>query len=189
MPPSRCRRWCAAAAIALVPICSACSGGPAASGGAASPSVTPTYVLPQETARFGETVIRPSPAVDGMTRFWLIGFRDGMPSLLGSHAEWPAKGRFARARIVLQNTDRTYAKFEAKRQVLVASDGREFHVDNSAQEIKRQPDEIMVGSFVRMEFDLWFDVPKDARITKLRLYGEPPFGSVTPTKGVEFPIG
>ncbi|GLW97388.1 DUF4352 domain-containing protein [Microtetraspora sp. NBRC 16547] len=169
-------------AVVTAGLATGCSEAPA------KPVPAHTYALPAESARPGEKVITPSLAVDGLTRFWLIGFQDGMSSVIGSHAEWNAKGRFASARIVVQNVDRTNQKFEAKRQLLVASDGRVFHVDNSTQAIKRQPDEVMIGSFVRMEFDLWFDVPKDAEIVKLRLFGEPPFGSVTPPKGVDIPV-
>ncbi|WP_067177039.1 hypothetical protein [Microtetraspora niveoalba] len=147
-----------------------------------------TYLLPAETARPGERVLRPSLVTDGATRFWLVGFQDGLSSLIGSHAEWNAKGRFASVRIVVQNIDRTNSKFDAKRQLLIASDGREFPVDSFTQAMKRQPDEMMIGSFVRTEFDLWFDVPKDATITKVRLFGAPQFGSVTPSKGVELPV-
>ncbi|MFF3664840.1 DUF4352 domain-containing protein [Microtetraspora malaysiensis] len=173
----------AVVAVTTTALTTGCSDPPA------KPAATPhTYSLPAETARPGESVLRPSLVTDGATRFWLIGFQDGMSSLIGSHAEWNAKGQFASARIVVQNVDRTNQKFEAKRQLLVASDGRVFHVDSFTQAMKRQPDEMMMGSFVRTEFDLWFDVPKDARITKVRLFGAPPFGSVTPSEGVELPV-
>ena len=38
--------------------------------------------------------------------FELIGLSTGMPSVIGSHAEWPAKGRFTRIRLVITNNGR-----------------------------------------------------------------------------------
>lgn len=160
---------------------SGCSGEPAKP--AATPS--PTYVVPAETARPDEIIIKASPVVDGQMRFRVLGFRDGMPSMFGSHAEWNAKGQYVRVRVLIESTDRTNQKFDAKQQLLVASDGRTFHIDTFGQAIKRQPDELPVGSFVRMEFDLWYDVPKDAKITAIRFFGDPPLGAIGPSKGVD----
>ncbi|WP_248964912.1 DUF4352 domain-containing protein [Sphaerisporangium perillae] len=158
-----------------------CSGGPAKP--AATPS--PTYEIPAETARPDESVIKAAPVVDGQMRFRVLAFRDGMPSMFGSHAEWNAKGQYVRVRVLIESTDRTNQKFDAKQQLLVAADGRTFHIDSFGQAIKRQPDELPVGSFVRMEFDLWYDVPKDAKITKIRFFGDPPLGAIGPSKGID----
>ncbi|GII76924.1 hypothetical protein Sru01_19060 [Sphaerisporangium rufum] len=169
---------------AIVTLLSGCSDR-AAGSGVATPSPVATYVIPAQTARADETVIRAAPVTDGQMRFRVLGFEDGMPSLFGSHAEWNAKGQFARVRILIESTDRTNQKFDAGQQLLVTADGRTFHVDDFVQAIKRQPDEIPVGSFVRMEFDLWFDVPKDARITAIRFFADPPLGAIGPSKGVQ----
>jgi hypothetical protein len=166
---------------------SGCSGGSGESSEAA-PSPSPTYVIPAETARPDETVIKAAPVVDGQMRFRVLGFHDGMPSMFGSHAEWNAKGQYARVRVLIESTDRTNQKFDAKQQLLVAADGRTFAIDSFAQAIKRQPDELPVGSFVRMEFDLWYDVPKDVKITKIRFFADPPLGAIGPSKGVEVPL-
>ncbi|MCW2877676.1 MAG: hypothetical protein JWQ95_1776 [Sphaerisporangium sp.] len=160
---------------------SGCSSGP----GKTAPSPSPTYVIPAQTARAEETVITEKPVVDGQMRFRVLGFHDGMPIMFGSHAEWNAKGQYARVRVLIESTDRTNQKFDAKQQLLVASDGRTFHVDNFAQAIKRQPDEIPVGSFVRMEFDLWYDIPKDVKATRIRFFADPPLGAIGPSKGVD----
>ncbi len=168
------------AAISL----SGCSGGPAK----ATPSPSPTYVIPAEAARPDETVITAKPVVDGQMRFRVLGFRDGMPSIFGSHAEWNAKGQYVRVRVLIESTDRTNQRFDAKQQLLVASDGRTFPIDDAAQTTKRQPGELPVGSFVRMEFDLWYDVPKDVRVTKIRFFADPPLGAIGPSKGVDVPL-
>ncbi|MDH2428541.1 DUF4352 domain-containing protein [Sphaerisporangium sp. TRM90804] len=174
-------------AAALVATLAACSGG---ASGSAAPAATPspTYMIPPATARPGEIVITAKPVVDGQMRFRVLGFQDGMAAMFGSHAEWEAKGRYARVHLMIESTDRTNQKFDAKEQLLVAADGRTFHVDDFGQAIKRQPDEIPVGSFVKMEFDLWFDVPKDAKITAVRLFADPPLGAIGPSKGVDVPL-
>ncbi|MEV7969792.1 DUF4352 domain-containing protein [Sphaerisporangium sp. NPDC088356] len=163
---------------------SGCSSGPAKP----APSPSPTYVVPAETARPGETVITAKPVVDGQMRFRVLGFHDGMPSIFGSHAEWNAKGQYVRVRVLIESTDRTNQVFDAKQQLLVASDGRTFSVDDAAQTTKRQPGRLPVGSFVRMEFDLWYDVPKDVKITKIRFFADPPLGAIGPSKGVDVPL-
>ncbi|WP_344938844.1 DUF4352 domain-containing protein [Sphaerisporangium flaviroseum] len=163
-----------------------CSSGPAKS--AATPTPAATYMIPAQTVRPDETVIKAAPVVDGQMRFRVLGFHDGMPSMFGSHAEWNAKGQYVRVRVLIESTDRTNQKFDAKQQLLVASDGRTFGIDTFAQAIKRQPDELPVGSFVRMEFDLWYDVPKDVRVTKIRFFADPPLGAVGPSKGVDVPL-
>ncbi|MFG1876985.1 DUF4352 domain-containing protein [Sphaerisporangium sp. NPDC049003] len=168
------------AAISL----SGCSSGPAEP----TTSPSPTYVIPAETARPGETVITAKPVVDGQMRFRVIGFHDGMPSIFGSHAEWNAKGQYVRVRVLIESTDRTNQMFDAKQQLLVASDGRTFSVDDAAQTTKRQPGKLPVGSFVRMEFDLWYDVPKDVKITKIRFFADPPLGAIGPSQGVDVPL-
>ncbi|MET8159455.1 DUF4352 domain-containing protein [Sphaerisporangium sp. NPDC005289] len=164
--------------------CSGASGDP----GKPSPTPSATYAVPAETARPDETVIKAPAVTDGLMRFRVLAFRDGMPSLVGSHAEWPAKGQYVRIRVLVESIDRSNQQFDARQQLAIASDGRSFHIDLAAQTTKRQPFELVVGSFVRMEFDLWFDVPKDAKITKMRLFGEPPLGVIGKSKGVEVTI-
>ncbi|MFC4585607.1 DUF4352 domain-containing protein [Sphaerisporangium corydalis] len=162
-------------------VLSGCSSGP----DKPVPTPSPTYAIPAETARPGEKVITAKPVIDGQMRFRVLGFVGGMPSMFGSHAEWNAKGQYVRVRVLIESTDRTNQKFDSKQQLLVAADGRTFHIDDFAQAIKRQPDEIPVGSFVRMEFDLWYDVPKDVKVTKIRFFADPPLGAIGPSKGVD----
>jgi hypothetical protein len=53
---------------------------------------------------------------------------------------------------------------------------------------KRQPDTLPLGAEVRIETDLWFDIPKEAKVTAIRLYGDPPLGSRAATDGAEVPL-
>ncbi|MBP2702262.1 DUF4352 domain-containing protein [Microbispora sp. RL4-1S] len=165
-----------------------CSGDPGKAAPSPSPTPSRTYVIPPEAARADETVVTAEPVIDGQMRFRVLGYSHGMPSLFGSHAEWNAKGAYARVRVLIESTDRTSQKFDAKQQLLTASDGRTFSIDFQAQTIKRQPFELFVGSFVRMEFDLWYDVPKDAKITGIRFFADPPLGAIGPSKGVPVPL-
>jgi hypothetical protein len=167
--------------VLVLPVLGGCSSEPAPP----SPPAPATYLIPAQTARPDERVIKAAPVVDGQMRFRVLAYNDGMPSMFGSHAEWNAKGQYARVRVMIESTDRTSQKFDAKKQLLVASDGRTFPIDIQGQTIKRQPDEIPVGSFVKMQFDLWYDVPEDAEITAIRFFGDPPLGAIGPSKGVE----
>ncbi|GAA3314025.1 hypothetical protein [Nonomuraea dietziae] len=44
-----------------------------------------------------------------------------------------------------------------------------------------------MGSGVRIELDLWFDIPKDAKPAAVKLYGDPPIGYPS-TEGVQVPL-
>ncbi|MFE3447833.1 DUF4352 domain-containing protein [Nonomuraea sp. NPDC059194] len=158
-------------ACALVALTS-CSSAPAPERAQARP----TYDLPARPVRVNEVPIHAAPVTDGDARFQVIGLQTGQASLSGSHAEWPAKGQFITVRVVVENPGRSTSRFDARRQRLVIADGRTFPISDTAQITKRQPVEIPVGAGVRLEMDLWFDIPKDARPTAIKLYGDPPIG-------------
>ncbi|MGW5684500.1 DUF4352 domain-containing protein [Nonomuraea sp. NPDC003754] len=169
----------ACALVALSALLAACSPAPPP----AKPQASPTYDLPARPVRVNEVPIHAAPVTDGDTRFQVIGLQTGQASLSGSHAEWPAKGQFVTVRVVVENPGRSTSRFDARKQRLVTADRREFPISDTAQITKRQPVEIPVGAGVRMEMDLWFDIPKDARPTAVKLYGDPPIGYPT-TDGV-----
>jgi hypothetical protein len=161
--------------------------GPARS---ASPSATPTptYKLPPRPVRPGERPIDAEPVNDGDTRFRVIGLQTGLSGFFGTHAEWQAKGQYVVVRIVVENPGRANSRFLAKRQKLLTADGATYGVDDFAQATKRQPDTLPLGAEVRIEMDLWFDIPKEAKVTAIRLYGDPPLGSRAATDGAEVPL-
>jgi hypothetical protein len=161
--------------------------GPARS---ASPSATPTptYKLPPRPVRPSERPVDAKPVNDGDTRFQVIGLQTGLRGFFGSHAEWQAKGQYVVVRIVVENPGRTNSRFLAKRQRLVAADGTTYGIDDFAQATKRQPDTLPIGAEVRIEMDLWFDIPKEAKVTAIRLFGDPPLGSRAATDGAEVPL-
>jgi len=156
----------------------------------ASPSATPTptYKLPPRPVRPGERPIDAEPVNDGDTRFRVIGLQTGLSGFFGTHAEWQAKGQYVVVRIVVENPGRANSRFLAKRQKLVTADGATHNVDNFAQATKRQPDTLPLGAEVKIEMDLWFDIPKEAKVTAIRLYGDPPLGSRAATDGAEVPL-
>jgi uncharacterized protein DUF4352 len=137
-----------------------------------SPPLAPTYLLPPRPVRPSETALALPPRRDGDTEFTLVGLTS-LGTILGSHAEWRPKGRYVRIRLVVVNTGRSGTDMDTKRQQLITADGIAHDVDPQAMLIKRQPDKFELGANVRVEFDLYYDVPLDARPTALRAHGGP----------------
>lgn len=156
----------------------------------AAPSATPTatYELAPRPVRPGERPVHAAPVTDGDGRFQVIGLQTGLNVLFGTHAEWPAKGQYVVVRIVVENPARANSGFDAKRQKLITADGAAYGIDRFAQATKRQPDTLPLGAGVRVEMDLWFDIPKNAKVAAVRLFGDPPFGVRGSSDGVEVPL-
>jgi Domain of unknown function (DUF4352) len=176
-----------AVAVALLAALSpACSSGTAAP---ANEGAAPTYDLPPRTARPDETVLHRPPARSGDLAVTVIGLRDRMNTIAGSHADVPPKGQFIRIRLVVENTGRITGTFDTREQLLVASDGRAFRPDLDAMLIRRQPTSIDVGSGVRVEMDLWYDIPRRAKVTTLRVLGSPTMGAATDPPPADVRLG
>jgi len=156
---------------------------------APSPPAGPlSYDLPARPVRDGEAPLHVPPTMSGDTQFELMGLTAGMTTVIGSHADWPAKGQFVRLRVAVTNTARTTALFDARHQVLVASDGSTSHPSEDAMLIKRQPANVDLGSSVRLEFDLWFDIPKEAHPTALRAFGGGTLTDLADDHSVDIPL-
>ncbi|RZS34914.1 hypothetical protein EV193_108264 [Herbihabitans rhizosphaerae] len=153
----------------------------------APPPVT-TYELPARTVRPDEKPLRVPPMREGETEFTLIGLTTGIETLIGSHAEWKAKGRYTRARLVIVNNGRTNIEFDARRQLLVLSTGGTAVPDDQAMQIKRQPSAIPLGAVVRVEFDLYYDIPVDAKPTALRVFGGPTLTDMKDAESIDIPL-
>jgi len=151
------------------------SGSAAPGGPAGGPAPTRPYypALPHQV-RLNETPVYAPPVRDGLLQFTVIGYEGGLAEIIGSHAEWFAKGQYVRIRLVLENLDRSQQGFAARYQLLLTADGRSFHPDDFAIAVKRQIWTQLVGASVRIEFDLYFDIPKDARPTAIRFFADPP---------------
>jgi hypothetical protein len=138
---------------------------------ASAPS--PTYRLPGRPVRDGETPLPYRPVSDGRVTFTPIGLRAGMSFVVGSHADWPAKGQFVRVRLQAENGYATFHTIDMTKQLLVTTDGATHTVDENAMRIERQPSDAELGAHDRLELDLIYDIPKQATPKALRLYGEP----------------
>ncbi|MEU0486422.1 DUF4352 domain-containing protein [Streptosporangium sp. NPDC006013] len=171
-----------------VTVLSGCTAGEPAASASPSATPTPTYELPPRPVRPGESPIRAAPVTDGDTRFQVIGLQKGLSGFFGSHAEWQAKGQYVVVRILVENPGRTNSRFDAKRQQLITANGTVHTIDRFAQATKRQPDTLPLGAQVRIEMDLWYDIPKEAQVSAIRLFGDPPLGVGGTTDGVRVPL-
>jgi hypothetical protein len=153
-----------------------------------APPPAPTYQIAPLPVRPEEKALAPVPTREGDSEFQLIGLTTGIKTILGSHAEWPAKGAFIRVRVVVTNTGRNTIPFDATKQTLVTADGATHTPDPQAMLIKRQPAQIDIGADDRLEFDLYYDAPPDARPTALRAFGGATLADFSDTTGVDIPI-
>ena len=142
---------------------------------AAAPSAPAptTYELPPRQVRPDEIALKLPPAKNGDTEFTLLGLASGLPSITGSHTEFAAKGQYVRLRLVVTNTGTSSVLFDTKRQLLLDDQGAGHPPDEQAMLIKRQPGQFDLGHGVRVEFDLYWDIPKDRRPVALRAFGGP----------------
>ena len=158
---------------------------------AATPASAPApvnYPLAPRPVRKGEVPLDPAPVTEGDTVFELIGLSTGLPSVIGSHAEWPARGRFARVRLVISNAGRNSVPFDANRQLLRTTDGVEHSPDPQAMLIKRQPGKFDLGPTDRLEFDLYYDIPPDAIPAALHAFGGPSLTDFSDATGTDAAI-
>ncbi|GAA0222011.1 hypothetical protein GCM10009527_017980 [Actinomadura nitritigenes] len=164
----------------LLPLASACGGHDDA-----------RYRVPARPLRDGEHALRYREVTDGRIAFAAIGLSSGLTTITGSHADLPSRlGGFARVRMIAENRYATFHKIDLDRQLLVTSRGA-YPPDVNAMRVKRQPTDIELGSHDRLEFDLMYDIPKDARIRALRLYSSPTDDLGVPLQhdpGAELPL-
>jgi hypothetical protein len=163
-------------------------GGAGGTGPASTTSVAETYPVPAQAARPDEEVLRVPTTADGDTAFTLLGLTAAMPTLIGSHAEYHAKGRFVRVRMSVVNNGRSSVSFAARRHVLVDDRGAEHATDEQAMLVKRQPDVVDLGANVRLEYDVYYDVPADAEPVALRVFGGPTLTDLKDATGTEIPL-
>jgi hypothetical protein len=143
----------------------ACSSPPAEPG----PQPSPTYLLPARTARPDETPVPSASAVTGPLTVTVLGLRAHLPALVGTHAEFRARGEFARVRIAVENVAATFTDLRTSDQLLLTTDGASHRPDLPAMQVTRQPDEVSLGAQDRLEVDLWYDLPPGLRLRGLRV--------------------
>ena len=154
----------------------------------AAPTPTPTYNLEPRAVRPDEQALQLPATRDDDTSFLPIGLTTGTATLVGSHAEFAAKGQYVRVRLVVTNVGRSSVLFNARRQQLVLDDGRPRTPDPQAMLIKRQPGSFDLGAGVRVEFDLYYDVPKTAKATALLVYGGPTLTDMKDLEGTKIAL-
>lgn len=172
------------AALALA----GCSPSEPAQAPATTTSAAPTYELAARKVRPDEIPLKLPPRNDGDTEFVLIGLTKALPTLTGSHIDFNARGRFWRIRVVATNNGRTNADFDTRKQLLITQDGATNVPDDPAMTVKRQPDEFVLGAGVRIEFDLYYDIPVDAKPKALRVFGGKTLTDQDDTKGTDMEI-
>lgn len=138
----------------------------------------PDYKMPPEKARDGEIVMKDKTGRSADMQFTVIGFREQMGEVMGTHAAMGAHGAFTRVRLLAVNAGRDIQVFDTWKQQLVTTDGKTHTPDVNATMVKRQPERLSVGAAMRAEFDLWFDVPRGSKVKAVRLFGSPMVGAV-----------
>jgi hypothetical protein len=151
-------------ASALLAAGTACAGGAA---GPAPPPQSPTYLLPARTVRPFETPLASATATSGKVTFTVMGVHSGEHYVIGTHADWPAKGMFVQLRLAAENTDNTFHDIRTDRLLLATADGGTHRTSSDAMRITRQPDDVFLGAGDRIEVDLWYDVPDGTRLRSL----------------------
>ena len=136
---------------------------------APAPTASPTYVQAPRTARPFETPLATASATGPQVTVDVIGLRVHLLSIVGTHAEWLPKGEYERVRVALDNGMSTFRSFSTERMLLVDATGRTYEPDYDAMNIARQPKVATVPAQGRLEMDLWFDLPKDSKVTALRV--------------------
>ncbi|WP_242902102.1 DUF4352 domain-containing protein [Actinomadura terrae] len=147
-----------------------------------------TYAIPAEKVRESEAATTGKTGRSADMQFTVIGFREQITEVMGTHGVMGAHGAFTRLRLLTVNTGRDIQVFDTWKQRLVTTDGKVYTPDVNATMIKRQPERLSVGAAMRCEFDLWFDVPRGSKAKAVRLYGSPPVGAVSDPPPAEIPL-
>ncbi|MFJ6676330.1 DUF4352 domain-containing protein [Actinosynnema sp. NPDC091369] len=174
--------------MAVVLAAAGCGDAPVVAGPETTASSAETYPVPPQTVRPDEKPLKIPTTSDGDTAFTLVGLTAEMPTLIGSHAEFHAKGQFVRIRMSVINNGRSSVSFDARRHVLIDDHEVEHQVDSQAMTIKRQPETIDLGANVRLEYDVYYDLPEDAKPLALRVYGGPTLTDLKDESSTEIPL-
>lgn len=138
--------------------------------------------------RDGESAVRAPITNSGEIEFKALGLTANQERIAGSHAEVESKnGQYVRIRILLINAGRTNADVPLGKQQLVVTDGKVFAPDEPTMILKRQPLLPSVGAAVRLEFDLWYDIPKGLVPKALRVVGSTPYTTSDPP-AIDIPL-
>ncbi|MBO0891945.1 MAG: hypothetical protein J2P14_13585 [Acidothermales bacterium] len=112
------------------------------------------------------------PVVDGHLTFTVLTFGCGLTAVQGTHAEGEPEGQFCDIRLRVDNHDPAFHDYVTRQQTLAGVTGPPARPDPFAMAVRRQPDRIRIGGHNAVEVELWYDVPKVAHVTGVRLSGD-----------------
>ncbi|MEY9861934.1 hypothetical protein ABH935_007577 [Catenulispora sp. GAS73] len=131
---------------------------------ATGPTLAPDPV--NETLRPKEVVL-PSegPYTSGKIVLVPLRLTCGMSTIIGTHGEEQANGQYCMIRVALTDDDTFTHTFDVRKTALTTTAGASIPVSYQAQEVERQPLQLPeVGRSDRYEFDIYYDVPRDATV-------------------------
>ncbi|MFF9814375.1 hypothetical protein [Streptomyces sp. NPDC014006] len=109
---------------------------------------------------------------DGHLVFTVLALRCGLTAVAGTHSEAQPDGQFCTARLRVRNADPAFHTYVAAQQRLVNADGALARPDSFAMAVRRQHERVEIGGHDLIEIEVWYDVPKRARVTGLRVTGD-----------------
>src|SRR5699024_9301949 len=127
------------------------------------------YQLAPRTARPFETPLPTASATGPQVTVSVIGLRVHLVSIIGTHAEWLARGEYERVRVALDNGLSAFRTFNTEKLLLVDPTGTTHQPDYDAINIARQPKIAAVRAEGRLEMHLWFDLPPKRIVRALRV--------------------
>jgi hypothetical protein len=125
-----------------------------------------------EPLRPSETPGPPETVESGAVSYRVVGWRCGLQAVQGDHADWLPDGQYCRVRLRMTSADRYVHVFRAEAQTLVTADGDLHPANLNAMQISDQPTRTEARPGAVLEFDVWFDIPRDATAVALQLFGE-----------------
>lgn len=138
-------------------------------------SSSPAYKFPPQPAPSGETPLsgKDQSATIGEVTYTTIGVRTRLTEVIGSHGSWVPHGQYVRVRILMVNHGRERHDFDPGRQRIVTTDGKVYEPNENAMQIARAVSGTQtLASQELAAFDLWFDIPKNASVRALRVFGD-----------------
>jgi len=98
--------------------------------------------------------------------------RCGILGVTGTHSEAPPEGEFCALRLRVANPDPAFHTFVAARQRLAGVEPPRDAPSGFAMAVRRQHDQVELGGQNVLEVELWYDVPKGAPVSGVRLSGD-----------------
>jgi hypothetical protein len=132
-----------------------------------------SYPAPGQTVREHEEALPGKTVKIGEVDYTAIGLQTDIFSVTGSHADVPAKGRYARVRLMMTNRGRDRHDLDLNKQLLVTRDGRTYTISFDAMQVARGPaTPFTIARDEVRSFDLWYDIPVGAKVRALRITGD-----------------